>query len=290
MTIDIKNVLLQGMGYMRTIRSTKVGENMVYTLVWATIFLIPIMNTLMMSEVNIDFNKVIISWGKVSPYFLIFIVNNSILAPYLLLRNRYIWYTALLLIMLITIFATIEILDFRYWQSDDDLRNRASFTDLSWYWNILLGIFMAGANSMIKLYYRTLATAQRMAILERENIETQMQYLKYQINPHFLMNTLNNIHAMIDFDSEMAKRSVIKLSQMMRHVLYDSSEQHTTLDKEIDFVHSYIELMRIRYFDEVDIKLTIPNIQDCRKISLPPLMLIVVIENAFKHGISYNRK
>ena len=237
MTIDIKNVLLQGMGYMRTIRSTKVGENMVYTLVWATIFLIPIMNTLMMSEVNIDFNKVIISWGKVSPYFLIFIVNNSILAPYLLLRNRYIWYTALLLIMLITIFATIEILDFRYWQSDDDLRNRASFTDLSWYWNILLGIFMAGANSMIKLYYRTLATAQRMAILERENIETQMQYLKYQINPHFLMNTLNNIHAMIDFDSEMAKRSVIKLSQMMRHVLYDSSEQHTTLDKEIDFVH-----------------------------------------------------
>ena len=278
------------MGYMRRIRSFKIGENMVYTLVWIAIFLIPILNTLMMSETDIDFNKVIISWGKVSPYLIIFIVNNNILAPRLLLRNRYIWYSVLLLAMLFVIFGAIEILDFRYWQSDADLRNRASFTDLEWYWNILLGIFMAGANSMIKLYYRALDTEQRMAILERENIETQMEYLKYQINPHFLMNTLNNIHAMIDFDSEMAKRSVIELSQMMRHVLYDSGEHQTTLDKEVSFLHNYIELMRIRYIDNVDIQLTTPDMVECRKIALPPLMLIVLVENAFKHGISYNRK
>lgn len=278
------------MGYMRAIRSFKIGENMVYALVWTAIFLIPILNTLMMSEEVIDFNKVLISWGKISPYFVIFLVNNAILAPHLLLRNRYIWYSALLLIMLFVIFGAIEIIDFRYWQSDADLRNKASFTDLEWYWNILLGIFMAGANSMIKLYYRALDTEQRMAILERENIEAQMQYLKYQINPHFLMNTLNNIHAMIDFDSEMAKRSIIDLSRLMRHVLYDSGEQQTTLDKEIDFLHNYIELMRIRYVDDVEIEFTTPDIHQCHKISLPPLMLIVLVENAFKHGISYNRE
>ena len=102
------------------------------------------------------------------------------------------------------------------------------------------------------------------------------------------MNTLNNIYAMIEFDSEMAKASIMELSRMLRHVLYDSSEQHTTLDKEVEFIHNYIELMRIRYIDEVKVTFNTPDIAQCRKISIPPLLIIVLVENAFKHGISYN--
>ena len=153
---------------------------------------------------------------------------------------------------------------------------------------MLLGIVIAGINSMIKLYYRAIVTTQRMAMLEKEAIESQMEYLKHQINPHFLMNTLNNIHAMIDFDTEMAKKSVVELSHLLRHVLYDSSEKHTTLDKEVEFIDSYIKLMRIRYIDEVNIEFNTPDIVLCRKIKLPPLLLIVLVENAFKHGISYD--
>ena len=277
------------MEWMRRLKKLNVGENMVYSLVWIVVFLIPFMNAQLMSEEHIDFNKVVISWGKIAPYFVIFITNNIILAPKLLLRNRYWLYSISLIVMLTAIFGTIDILDFRYWQSDDDLRNRASFTDLEWYWNVLLGIFMAGANSMIKLYYLSIENERCMAILQRENIETQMQYLKYQINPHFLMNTLNNIHALIEFDSEMAKKSVMELSRMLRHVLYDSSESYTTLDKEVEFIRNYIELMHIRYDGSVDIRLNTPDMNTCRRISLPPLLLIVLIENAFKHGISYNR-
>lgn len=262
---------------------------MLYTLVWIAIFLIPFMNAQLMSEGHVDFNKVIISWGKIAPYFVIFIVNTTLLAPLLLLRNRYWLYSILLLIMLFVIFGTIEIFDFRYWQSNLSLRDKASFTDLKWYWNVLIGILMAGANSMIKLYYRALETNQRMAILEKQNIENEMQYLKYQINPHFLMNTLNNIHAMIDIDTELAKQSVIDLSRMLRHVLYDSSGSNTTLDKEVEFLHNYIELMRIRYTDDVEITLNTPDINTCRKVSMPPLLLIVLVENAFKHGISYRK-
>lgn len=260
---------------------------MLYTLVWVAIFLIPFMNSQLMSEHEIDFNKVIISWVKVAPYFTIFLVNNILLAPKLLLRHRYWLYSILLLVMLFSIFGTIEILDFRYWQSIDELRDKASFTDLAWYWNVLLGVFMAGANSMIKLYYRTLDTERRMAVLEKQNIETQMEYLKYQINPHFLMNTLNNIHSLIDFDADMARKSVMELSHMLRHILYDSSESSTTLDKEITFLESYIKLMRIRYIDEVNITFSHPDIPACARIKLPPLLLIVLVENAFKHGISY---
>lgn len=263
---------------------------MVYTLVWSAIFLIPFMNAHLMAEATIDFDNVIISWGKISPYFLIFVVNNKLLAPQLVFRNRYKWYILGLFIVVFAVFGTIELLDFRYWQMDDSLRNKASLTELEWYWNVLFSILMAAANTMIKLYYRALDTEQRMAILERENIEQQMQYLKYQINPHFLMNTLNNIHAMIDFDTDMAKRSVMDLSRMLRHVLYDSGESHTTLDKEVEFLHNYIELMRIRYVDEVDIRLSVPDLNVCRSVKMPPLLLIVLIENAFKHGISYSKR
>lgn len=272
---------------MKLFRRWELGENMLYTLVWVAIFLIPFMNSQLMSEHEIDFNKVIISWVKVAPYFTIFLVNNILLAPKLLLRHRYWLYSIMLLVMLFSIFGTIEILDFRYWQSIDELRDKASFTDLAWYWNVLLGVFMAGANSMIKLYYRTLDTERRMAVLEKQNIETQMEYLKYQINPHFLMNTLNNIHSLIDFDADMARKSVMELSHMLRHILYDSSESSTTLDKEITFLESYIKLMRIRYIDEVNITFSHPDIPACARIKLPPLLLIVLVENAFKHGISY---
>ena len=272
---------------MKLFRRWELGENMLYTLVWVAIFLIPFMNAQLMSEHEIDFNKVIISWVKVAPYFTIFLVNNILLAPKLLLRHRYWLYSIMLLMMLFSIFGTIEILDFRYWQSIDELRDKASFTDLAWYWNVLLGVFMAGANSMIKLYYRALDTERRMAVLEKQNIETQMEYLKYQINPHFLMNTLNNIHSLIDFDADMARKSVMELSHMLRHILYDSSESSTTLDKEITFLESYIKLMRIRYIDEVNITFSHPDIPACARIKLPPLLLIVLVENAFKHGISY---
>lgn len=278
------------MKWTKILSKVNIGENMVYGLVWATIFLIPFMNAHLMAESNIDFNNVIISWGKILPYYIIYNFNNYLLAPKLLLRNRYWLYGISVIALVSIIFGTIEVLDFRYWQSNVDLMSKASLTELEWYWNILFGIMMAGANSMIKLYYRAIYTERRMALLEKQNIETQMEYLKYQINPHFLMNTLNNIHAMIEFDTSMAKQSVVELSHMLRHILYDSSENTTTLDKEVDFLDSYIKLMRIRYIDEVDIQFNTPDIIQCRKVELPPLLLIVLVENAFKHGISYNNK
>ena len=255
---------------------------MAYALFWATIFLIPFIYTKLVSESSLDMHNVLISWGKILPYFIIFIINNYILAPFLLLRQHYLWYIFSVILLVLAIFGNIEILHLR------DSLGSTSITELRWYWSMLFGVILAGANSLIKLYYRTLYKAQRMAIIEKEAIESQMEYLKYQINPHFLMNTLNNIHAMIDFDTDMAKQSVVELSHLLRHLLYDSSENHTTLDKEVDFIDSYIKLMRIRYIDEVNIEFNKPDIILCRKIKLPPLLLIVLVENAFKHGISYN--
>ena len=255
---------------------------MAYVLVWAIIFLVPFIYTYLKSEEPIALQDVLTIWAKMLPYYIIFLINNYILAPFLLLRQRYMVYIISLILIDVAVFGNAELL------SPENGIGQLSLYQLKLYWNMLLGIVIAGINSMIKLYYRAIVTTQRMAMLEKEAVESQMEYLKHQINPHFLMNTLNNIHAMIDFDTEMAKKSVVELSHLLRHVLYDSSEKHTTLDKEVEFIDSYIKLMRIRYIDEVTIEFNTPDIVLCRKIKLPPLLLIVLVENAFKHGISYN--
>ena len=257
---------------------------MAYVLVWLTIFLIPFIYTKLIADRQVEFNDVLTIWGKILPYYIIFLLNNYLLAPFLLLRQRYMWYIVAVVGLVVAVFGNEELFVL------NKHIGQLSLTELQLYWKMLLGVVIAGINTMIKLYYRTLYTSQRMAILEKEAIESQMEYLKHQINPHFLMNTLNNIHAMIDFDTVMAKESVVELSHLLRHILYDSSEKHTTLDKEVEFIDSYIKLMRIRYIDEVTIEFNKPDIVLCRKIKLPPLLLIVLVENAFKHGISYNEK
>ena len=137
--------------------------------------------------------------------------------------------------------------------------------------------------------YQSIRDEQEMEELKRQNMQAEMDYLKYQINPHFFMNTLNNIHALIDIDPECAKDAVIELSKMMRYVLYDSGREVIPLSRDIQFLENYIELMRIRYTDNVEIRLDYPRpLPD--GVSIPPLLFIVFVENAFKHGVSYNRR
>ena len=146
---------------------------------------------------------------------------------------------------------------------------------------------MTCANTAIKMMYQSLRDEQAMEELKRQNLQAEMDYLKYQINPHFFMNTLNNIHSLIDIDAAYAQDAVIELSKMMRYVLYESGHEAITLEKDIQFMENYIKLMRIRYTEDVDIRFDYPNDLP-HDVTIPPLLLIVFVENAFKHGVSYN--
>lgn len=267
-----------------------IGENLLYLMVWMVIILVPVLNSKMLEEVHVSLENILIAWLKIAPYLLIFIIHNSLIAPRLLLRkHRYVWYLVVNLLTITAVFSLVAIYE-KYAPYDTEpyiLNGKASFTDLAIYWNILLGFFMTGLNMGIKLLYRSLHDEQQMEELKRQNLQAEMDYLRYQINPHFFMNTLNNIHALIDIDTEYAKSAVIELSKMMRYVLYESGSETISLKKDIQFIENYIELMRIRYDSSIDICLdypaTIPN-----KVAIPPLLLIVFVENAFKHGVSYN--
>lgn len=269
-----------------------IGENLLYFLVWTVAILVPILNAKMMSEEHVYFVNILTAWLKILPYGLIFLVNNLIFAPKLLLRKHYAAYYLVSILFLVVLFYSIEYYETTMRRSpfsDSDLyivHGRASFTDLAWYWNVLLGLFLQNTNNGIKIMFKAMSDEQKMVSLERQSLQAEMDYLKYQINPHFFMNTLNNIHALIDIDTEAAKENVIELSKMMRYVLYDSENARTSILNDIRFVENYIGLMRIRYTDDVEIRLDVAG-SIPPEAKIPPLLLIVFVENAFKHGVSY---
>ena len=275
---------------MKYYKKQKIGENLLYVMVWLAILLVPILNSKMMSEVHVSLSNILIAWQQIAPYLFIFIIHNAFIVRYVK-RHQYMRYVVVDVLFISAVFYGVDILDsiLGDFATPDHLisAKHASFTDLPVYWNIVLGLFMTCANTAIKMMYQSLRDEQAMEELKRQNLQAEMDYLKYQINPHFFMNTLNNIHALIDIDTESAKNAVIELSKMMRYVLYESGREIISLNRDIQFLKNYIELMRIRYTDAVNISVESPgNLPE--QLSIPPLLLIVFVENAFKHGVSYN--
>lgn len=150
------------------------------------------------------------------------------------------------------------------------------------------GLLLMGMNLGVKLYFMSQRDRERQKIIDQRNLEQQMEYLKYQVNPHFFMNTLNNIHALVDIDPERAKTTIVELSKMMRHILYEGSKKLIPLTREMEFLNLYVQLMRLRYTRKVHINVDVPP--QLPELKLPPLMLIIFVENAFKHGISYREE
>ncbi len=154
--------------------------------------------------------------------------------------------------------------------------------------NMLIALLLVGFNLGINLLFRFINDQEVLKELEKHNLQFELDYLKGQINPHFLMNMLNNIHALVDIDAEKAKETIIGFSKLMRYVLYDGSQKSIGLEKEIEFIRNYVELMSIRYPQDVDIKLSLPKILP--DIQIPPMLFVSFIENSFKHGISYRNR
>ena len=154
-----------------------------------------------------------------------------------------------------------------------------------WFWQTINVVLVIGLAVAVRLSQRWqhLENARREA--ERSRTEAELKNLRSQLNPHFLLNTLNNIYALIAFDQDKAQHAVEELSKLLRHVLYDNQQEFVPLYQEVAFMHNYVELMKIRVSQGVTIteKSTItPN--DATPIA--PLIFISLVENAFKHGIS----
>ena len=125
--------------------------------------------------------------------------------------------------------------------------------------------------------------------LENEKLRTEMELLKYQINPHFLFNTLNNIYSLaLTSSDKTVPESISRLAKLMRVMTYEVNEDLIPLSQEIDYVHNYLELQKLRLTDSDKLTVTLPDF-DVSEYQIAPIILLPFIENAFKHGATSDK-
>ena len=146
-----------------------------------------------------------------------------------------------------------------------------------------LAIFAAGGTALA-VARRWVTTDQKLKAAEAARAKAELSNMRNQINPHFLLNTLNNIYALTAFDAPKAQQAIQELSRMLRHILYDYQQPTVTISDEVEFLQNYVNLMRIRMSDSVNVQFqtSIANPQQ----EVAPMLFISLVENAFKHGIS----
>lgn len=147
---------------------------------------------------------------------------------------------------------------------------------------LLSSFFVGGFSTMYNIVTEWATQIQEKQDLETQNMQSELKFLRSQINPHFLFNTLNNLYALTLKKSDQAPEIVIKLSEMMRYMLYECNEPKVLMSKELNYIKNYLDLERIRQ-NKVEIKFTQTGAVHTQKIA--PLLLITFIENCFKHGI-----
>ncbi len=257
---------------------------------WILIFFTPLMYT---GHTNfLDVRRYL--FFSVAPLTLVvvFYVNYCFLVPryYLDNKRKMFYLTNVVLILLLTI-------SLHYWMHYcrtlfEPLKGNGDVhigPDLRPYvfmlrdmFNMVMSCVVATA---IRLSEKLRQTEDARMEIEKAKTEAELKNLKAQINPHFLLNTLNNIYALTAIDTTRAQNAIDQLSKILRYVLYENDREFVYLTDEINFINNYINLMRIRVSSNVDVRVNIAVPQDSHAC-IAPMIIISLIENAFKHGVS----
>mgnify|MGYP001272785091 FL=1 len=221
-------------------------------------------------------------------FMIAFYVNYFILVPRYLFQSQAKRYVVYNIIFLCAIGVLLHL-----WQSltfDPSFAPKSKRPGMPPGWlfflrDMLSLVFTIGLSAAIRMSARWTQNEAARKEAERNRAEAELKNLRNQLNPHFLLNTLNNIYALIAFDSDKAQQAVQELSKLLRYVLYDNQQTYVPLCKEVDFIRNYIELMKIRLNDNVTVKSSF-NLITGSNTMIAPLIFISLIENAFKHGTS----
>ena len=151
--------------------------------------------------------------------------------------------------------------------------------------NVILNtFFLVVFVSLLKFVEDWFELEAKKKEMENEQLSSELRFLKAQINPHFLFNTLNNLYYLAFNNSPNTTEVIAKLSQMMRYMLYESNYPRVPLDKEIEYIQNYISLEKLRFDESVTISFEVKG--KTAGVTIVPLVLITFLENAFKHGVS----
>lgn len=273
-------------------------KTIIHIVVWGIIGVFPYL-MMLRSGFSLPFSKYLLYGGFwYGVWMLVFYINYLWLVPQFYLKHKAQWYILLNLVIILGLTFCYHLWSesmFRYFMErfpeqaiEYEERFFPEYRPPIWVEVVrdsfpLFIIAIIASVVRISEEWRKSETSRKEA--EKALAEAELQNLRSQLNPHFLLNTLNNIYALIAFDTDKAQESVQELSKLLRHVLYENKDQFTTLSKEMEFIQSYIELMRIRLSSNVTVE-TEYDLDPNSQTPIAPLIFISLVENAFKHGIS----
>ncbi|MGN7723528.1 sensor histidine kinase [Chitinophaga sp. 22620] len=226
--------------------------------------------------------------GGLPAAILVAYVNMYVLFPRFFLRKKYAAYAVLAILLLFTGSLINRLIQEKVFEPvfypDSTYRESVFvwymiFKGMLWFLSPVLLFTL-----VVKIFSQWFTQEQRHQETVREKLEAELNFLKAQVHPHFLFNTLNNLYALTLQSSPSASRVVLKLSELMSYMLYDSRADSISLDKEITHIRNYVELEKLRYSQPLEVSFNVSGDVSGRRIA--PLLLIPFVENAFKHGVS----
>ncbi|WP_162054773.1 sensor histidine kinase [Pontibacter pamirensis] len=215
-------------------------------------------------------------------HLLIFYFNWYVLIPNYLARNRILLYVASVLTMLIAVAVLQAPFDYYLFrQYNPGMTMLFSYERLLQY--VLGGLVTTFISSALKVTGNYIRNERRNKELETQKLMAELAYLKSQVNPHFLFNTLNNIYSLAYKQHPETPDAIMKLSLLMRYMLYESNDTLVSLEKEVEHIRNFIDLQKLRLREQTGIKFNIEG--DLKGKQIAPMLLMTLVENAFKHGL-----
>jgi sensor histidine kinase YesM len=259
--------------------------------VWTVVlFALPLATFLSTQDVTATRTSFYVVWGLFQAPLVVYFINFYLLGPYLFFKRRHWWFVLINLVMILG----LNYQFFLVYLNRDSIPNMPAMDTNMWVgffggflMFLVLNCMIAAIAIGIRHFIHTRQIRQQLIEEKAKNTEAELAWLKNQINPHFLFNTLNNISSLTQIDPDAAQDAIAQLSDLLRYAMYETRKDLVPLQGEMEFMRNYVELMKLRCSEKtiVNCQLSVANSQ----LSIAPLLFISLIENAFKHGVSSNR-
>lgn len=213
-----------------------------------------------------------------------YFINTYLLVPFYLTNRKYGTYAVLLIVCMFVNTILKDCFNSMGLMPGSPIIPNGNYT---WPMHVFPLLLLFGMGTSFEMILRWEVQRRREEQIEKEKISTELTLLKNQVNPHFLFNALNTIFSLTEKKSPSAGRAILLLSSIMRYVLYETKRDRVQLLKEITHIEDYISLQRLRMPDTGNIEIRFTYAGDLRRARIEPSLLVMFVENAFKHGISY---
>ncbi|WP_341225832.1 histidine kinase [uncultured Arcticibacterium sp.] len=267
-----------------------------HSIVWGVLLLLPYINFLYEPEKWATANKGLLVMQGISTLFLMlfFYFNLYFLGPKYLSKNRN-WFFVSIIFLGLLIYIALNYYSFNHFvlTSPEFIENQSkrSPEDRSenWIWiPVVLGPTLLYSiniltSTMLYLFNERRRQKELNQLVELEKTAAELSMLKLQISPHFLFNTLNNIRWLVRKKSDLSEEAILKLSEILRYIIYEVSDKKVDISREIEHLKNYIELQKLRLPKKGNVAFTVQENMD--SVAIQPLLFIHFVENAFKYGV-----